>query len=447
MVSSTPLGDRSEQLGDRQRVVVVGAGIAGLVVARELALAGVPVTVLEASDRVGGQLVPVRVGGVETDAAAESFAIRGGAVEALLEEIGLGDQVVAPLDSPAWLIRAAGDALPLPAVSLLGIPATPLAEDVIAAIGTAGALRAQLDALLPVVRPERYRTVGQLVRRRMGRAVLDRLVAPVVRGVHSTTPDAVDLDVAAPGLRAALARSGSLASAVADLRAASPAGSQVAGIDGGVHRIAHALETRATVMGAELRLGALVTGVDADGATLEDGSRVEGRVVVAAPGVASEALRRRAITLATAVVDSPGLDPRPRGTGALVVEGAAGVVARAFTHASAKWAWLGERLPAHRHVIRLSYDEFPDDLADTVVSDVRAIAGVDVCELVDVTAQTWVRTLQSGVPADGVRVVGEASSRTGLAAIVAHARTVAAELAAPQALESGDGPGNEESDD
>ncbi len=60
----------------RERVVVVGAGIGGLVVARELAGAGVAVTVVEASDRIGGQLDAVEVAGVVVDAAAESFATR-----------------------------------------------------------------------------------------------------------------------------------------------------------------------------------------------------------------------------------------------------------------------------------------------------------------------------------------------------------------------------------
>ncbi len=297
------------------RVIVVGAGIGGLVVARDLARAGIPVIVLDAAGRTGGQLLGVPVGGVVVDAAAESYATRTNAVAELATELGL--EIAEPLDSPAWLVTADGRQLPLPAVSVLGIPAAPFAPDVVAAIGTAGAWRALLDKLIPMLRPDKYPTIGALVRRRMGTRVLDRLVAPVVRGVHSTSADALPVETAAPGLRAALRRTGSLTAAVAELRAQSPAGSQVAGIVGGMHRLAEALEADARAAGAEFRFGAEVAFATRDIVELADGERLEGRVVVAAPGIASHAVRQREIVVAIAAVDAPELDGAPR-TGALI---------------------------------------------------------------------------------------------------------------------------------
>src|SRR5215469_10782803 len=53
--------------GPVERVVVVGAGIAGLTVANALAHAGVECVVLEARDRVGGRLHTVDLAGTPVD--------------------------------------------------------------------------------------------------------------------------------------------------------------------------------------------------------------------------------------------------------------------------------------------------------------------------------------------------------------------------------------------
>src|SRR6187431_3593287 len=107
----------------RVPVVVVGGGVAGLVVAREFVLAGRDVTLLEASERLGGQLAQHSVAGIELDSGAEAFATRGSDLPELLRALKLDGDRVSPAASTAWLHRATGSAVPLPATSLLGIPA------------------------------------------------------------------------------------------------------------------------------------------------------------------------------------------------------------------------------------------------------------------------------------------------------------------------------------
>ena len=58
------------------RYAVIGAGIAGLTAAYDLARAGDEVVVLEASDRVGGKVRTQTFAGVELDTAPDAFLAR-----------------------------------------------------------------------------------------------------------------------------------------------------------------------------------------------------------------------------------------------------------------------------------------------------------------------------------------------------------------------------------
>ncbi|WP_395639499.1 protoporphyrinogen/coproporphyrinogen oxidase [Pseudolysinimonas sp.] len=398
---------------------IVGGGVAGLVLARRLALAGRRVTILEASDRLGGQLARQRIAGVELDAAAESFGTRGGGVRALVDELGLAADVVSPAPSPAWVQRARGGAVPLPVAGLLGIPADPRAADVVRAVGRRGALRAQLDELLPSSVGSDATTVGDLVAARMGRAVLDTLVAPVARGVYSREARELPLDVAAPLLRAALREHGSLAAAVRSLRTSAPAGSLVAGLRGGMFRLADALAAECA------RLGVVVeTGVRVDDAP-------PGAVWAASrPGAPAG----REVMLVTLVLEAAGLDGAPRGSGVLVAPGA-GVAARALTHLTAKWRWIADALPG-RHVLRLSYDTPPADPVATALADAAALFAIPLPQAVDATVSTWSRAAPD--PRDG-RQVGEPVAGVGLASVIPHAEALAATLLDDSPLHVGRG--------
>jgi protoporphyrinogen/coproporphyrinogen III oxidase len=414
------------------RVIVVGGGIAGLVAARDLAIGGLEVTLLEASGALGGRVAHHTVAGIDLDAGAESFATRGGTVAALIAELGLGGDVVSPNPAGAWLQPAHGDALPLPKTGLLGIPGTPLAKDVIAAIGMRAALRAERDVLVPFGRAAADETLGELVRRRMGQRVLDRLVAPVTLAIHSRHPDELPVDRVAPGLRQALARTGSLARAVLALRTAAPAGSSVAGLTGGIHRLVPALSAELARRGVDVRTGARVIDATAGRVTLAGGETLSADAIVLATEL--EPASSGQIVLATLVVDSAELDAAPRGTGLLVAPGAAGIRAKALTHATAKWAWLAELAGAHRHVLRLSYNDAPGDgFEDVARADAQRLLGVPISahDVAGFARIAWPnRATGSGAETlpEGVTPIGEAVAGTGLAAGIAAARSASARL-------------------
>jgi oxygen-dependent protoporphyrinogen oxidase len=516
-------GIRSDAASGIVDVVVIGGGVAGLVTARQLARLGDTVVVVEARDAVGGFVATHEVAGVRLDSGAESFATRKGTVAALATELGLGDDIVVPNPAGAWVAWAGGTA-PLPAAGVLGIPGVPLADDVRRIIGWGGSLRAYLDRLMPLLRVRAETDLGDIVRRRMGRRVLDRLVTPVVAGVHSADPSVVDVHTVAPGLTQAMTTQGSLSGGVMALREQAPAGSQVQGIVGGVHRLIDALEADCRYYGVQFRAGTRVASVsrapgvsggsagaagsggaevsrgsggsggseasEADGGvwTIElaaagtggatdagaSPSTVVARAIVVATGFRTglelladagvadvpgvrEWPEPASVTLATLVVDEARLDAHPRGTGVLVAPGTPGVTAKALTHSSAKWPWLGDLLPAHRHVLRLSYGRRGPDAqiatADPVVDRATALAdastllGVPLsdADVVGFETTTWTeslafatvghktrvrQTLAAVEQVPGLDVVGAWVSGTGLAATVEHARTTASGLAA-----------------
>jgi len=429
--------------------LVVGAGVAGLVLARELALQGRTVRVLEASNRAGGQVERREVGGIPLDAGAEAFATRGGIVRTYLERLGLADRIISPLDAPAWLHARDGLTVPLPRVSLMGIPSVPLASDVVRVVGRRAAWRGMLDSLLPAARGANAATLGELVRTRMGDGILERLVAPVVEGIHSQHPD--DLPISAvPGLADALRRQHSLAHAVARLRVDAPAGSLIAGLDGGMATLVEALLAELERYGVPVEYGVRVAEAHADHVVLassasaagaDSADRVDsaepevrwGDVMIAAPGLVDPADGRPAGTttthLITLVVDSPALVDAPRGTGVLVARGTT-VRARALTHVSAKWGWIRPAAQG-REVLRLSYESAPD--VEEALRDASVLLGVPLPRerLVDSAASTWQRASRI-TPPDGITLVGEQVAGTGLAAVIDHARRTA---------EHGDGQG------
>ena len=337
--------------------------------------------------------------GLRLDAVAEGWRIGGGAVRALATDLGLGDRDRARPPTETWIDPGDGPAAPLPRRTVAGIPENPWDEGVRRIIGWRGTWRAYLDRVRPPLTIGQERSLGKLVRSRMGDAVLDRMVAPLSLGVYGIHPDDVDVEAAAPGLSTALTRTGSLSGGVAQLLGDAPGTQGSRASPAGTFRLVDALRARLADLGADLRTGtrvaALERGADgrwaidiasgtdaasaaphadapADQATDDPAAasappvRSADAVVVAVPETEARRLLAGpvpaldgpvrpvgATEVVTLVVHEPALDAHPRGRAVYPVAGSRRAIA--VTDSTARWPWLARSRRQDLHVVRVAF--------------------------------------------------------------------------------------------
>lgn len=474
-----------------ERTLVVGGGLAGLLAARRHALAGHQVTVLEAEDRTGGAIAEATVGRISLNTGAEAWSAASGAVDALVAELGLAEAVVSPSTGRGSRLVSAAGVHRAPPGGMFGIPARPLSPETREVLGLLGALRAWAERLLPASSGLREGvTLGDYVQHRMGRRVVDRLVAPLVGGVHSADPYSLELASTLPRLPDAVREAGSLAAAVRLLRPdAAPgvgrgAGAAVRALTPTMASLPRALERELRARGGRVRTSSPVRSLARTTAGLWQVSTDAGRILEAEhlvlacpPDVTAALLEGVEPTLAAAipsapavpvrlvalVLEAPALDVAPSGTGALVAAGTPGIRAKALTHASAKWEHV-RRAADGLHVVRLSYgrpgEDLPTDdshgpdgtegsIIDLALADASAILRTPLTRTALRAARvvTWNRAMRRPGPGhrealerittelagtSGLELVGSWRAGTGIDAIVrADART-AAGVASPE---------------
>ena len=261
-----PLSD----LPDEVDALVIGGGIAGLSAAWQLTQDGLKPLLVEARGYLGGLIAPGYIGPVQVDLGAETFVPRG--VETAQMVAALGLEALAPSGDGARLFlppnRANGESRwrlwRFLRDAYLGIPADPGADDVVAVLGAKAAQRAAQDRHLgsEVGQGAEGETLAGFVAARMGQAVVDRLVRPIVAGIYTCDPEDLATDTVTPGLRQATREHGCLADAVAFLLARSRKATGGRSVDkcvrGGMFQLTAALSQAITTAGGTVltRVGA-----------------------------------------------------------------------------------------------------------------------------------------------------------------------------------------------
>ncbi len=180
--------------------LVVGGGITGLAAAYELTRAGVPVLLVEATERLGGKIRTETIDGFLVEAGPDSFISYRPAATALSRELGLGDAIIRTTDPRIVRILARGRMVPMPDGMGLVLP-TRMAPFVTTRLFSwPQKLRAGLDLVLPRSLDGTDVSIGTFLRHRLGSAMVDRLADPLIGGIYGASIDELSLLAVLPQL-------------------------------------------------------------------------------------------------------------------------------------------------------------------------------------------------------------------------------------------------------
>ncbi len=414
--------------------IVVGGGITGLAAAYQLTRAGVPVLLVEASERLGGKIRTERIDGFLVEAGPDSFIAYRPAATELSRELGLGDAIIRTTDPRVVHIRARGEMIPMPEGMGLVLP-TRMAPFVTTRLFSwPQKLRAGLDVVLPRWLDGKDVSIGAFLRHRLGGAMVDRLADPLLGGIYGAPVDELSLFAVVPQLsdyerdhrslllaslaqgRAARVRARAMAAAAggggAGHAAKAPApggsGSPFLSLADGMGSLVDALaDAVRAAPGAEIRLGTSVVGLERAGARtaviLSDGTRLTpDAVVLAGPAGSSAGLLADEAPAAAAAIraiphGSTGVVtlgyraealPEPLVGHGFLVAGDDPLSFGACTFTSSKWAG---RAPVGTILLRAFLPERSAALLDATDDAVVAAVHADLAGTLDVHEAPIVR--------------------------------------------------------
>jgi protoporphyrinogen/coproporphyrinogen III oxidase len=184
-------------------VGIIGAGITGLTAAFYLKRNGVPVTVYEATDRVGGAIQSVRTEGYLAEFGPNTILETSPKVKQLVEDAGLASRRLDP-DPRAGARYVVRYQRP---IEMPGSPLGFFTTKLFTARAKWAVLR---EPFVPPRRDGKEESVAEFVLRRLGKEFLDHAIDALVAGVYAGDPYKLSVPQAFPKLGQLEARYGSL---------------------------------------------------------------------------------------------------------------------------------------------------------------------------------------------------------------------------------------------
>ncbi len=232
---------------------------------------------LESSPRLGGKLAGAELEGIPVDLGAESVLARRPEAVDLIRAVGLGDDLVHPATTSAglWI----GDRIRAIPPTVMGVPTS--ADTTVDVLGAEAAAQVAAEASKAEPALTEDVAIGRFVAERMGSAVTDKLVDPLLGGVYAGRAEEISLAAAVPELFAKLKTAPSLLAATAELRElgqrrAVEGAPVFAGVRGGIHRLIEALEKDLVGRGVVIQRNATVRRISRTAADVSGGGGREG---------------------------------------------------------------------------------------------------------------------------------------------------------------------------
>ncbi len=223
-------------------VAVVGGGLAGLTLARDVHRRGRTAIVLEATPRLGGVVRSEHADGVLVEGGPDAMLVQKPAAVALCRELGLGDEIVATEAPRTAFVLVDGRLHAFPPDTRLGLPLTRAAAEGLTMLSPDARARVarDFDAPAPPADAE-DESIGGFATRRFGEAFTRRIAQPLLGGIHAGDVDRLSLRALFPPLADADAAGGSVLAALA-ARAGAPDGEGAfRGLRGGMGQLPAAL--------------------------------------------------------------------------------------------------------------------------------------------------------------------------------------------------------------
>lgn len=184
-------------------VAIIGAGITGLTAAFYLKRQGVPVTVYESSDRVGGVIQSLRRDGYIAEFGPNTILETSPKIGQLVRDAGLGPRRLDP-DPKAETRYVVRYRRP---VEMPGSPLGFLSTELFSFRAKLAVLR---EPFIPARRDGKEESIAEFVVRRLGREFLDHAIDALVAGVYAGDPYKLSVPQAFPKLKQLEDRYGSL---------------------------------------------------------------------------------------------------------------------------------------------------------------------------------------------------------------------------------------------